>query len=43
MTFQRYGADVWTVPCNTSVLAEMPFNLLREDAAFWVYYLRRLR
>ena len=43
MTFQRYGADVWTVPCNTSVLAQMPFNLLREDAAFWVYYLRRLR
>jgi uncharacterized SAM-binding protein YcdF (DUF218 family) len=43
MTFQRYGADVWTVPCDTSVLAEMPFNLLREDAAFWVYYLRRLR
>jgi len=25
------------------VLADLPFNLLREDAAFWVYYLRRLR
>jgi uncharacterized SAM-binding protein YcdF (DUF218 family) len=43
MTFQRYGAEVWTVPCDSSVLAKMPFNLLREDAAFWVYYLRRLR
>lgn len=43
MTFQRYGADVWTVPCDSSVLRDSPFNLLREDAAFWVYYLRRLR
>jgi uncharacterized SAM-binding protein YcdF (DUF218 family) len=43
MTFQRYGANVWTVPCDTSVLREMPFNLLREDAAFWAYYIRRLR
>jgi uncharacterized SAM-binding protein YcdF (DUF218 family) len=43
MTFQRYGADVWTVPCDTSVLSETPFNLLREDAAFWAYYIRRLR
>lgn len=42
MTFQRYGADVWTVPCRSSVMTEMPFNLLREDMAFWAYYLRRL-
>jgi uncharacterized SAM-binding protein YcdF (DUF218 family) len=43
MTFQRYGAEVWTVPCGISVPREMPFNIVREDVAFWAYYLRRLR
>ena len=42
MTFQRYGVDVYTVPSETSMLRGMPFNLAREDAAFWAYYLRRL-
>jgi len=41
MTFQRYGAEVLTVPCGTSVSSDMPFNLIREDLAFWAYYLRR--
>jgi hypothetical protein len=43
MTFQRYGAEVWTVPCGISVPGDMPFNIVREDAAYWAYYLRRLR
>ena len=42
MTFQRYGTEVWTVPCGISVPGEMPFNIVREDVAFWAYYLRRL-
>lgn len=42
MTFQRYGAEVLTVPCDTSVQRAMPANLVREDLAFWAYYLRRL-
>jgi uncharacterized SAM-binding protein YcdF (DUF218 family) len=42
MTFQRYGAEVLTVPCDTSVPGQMPFNIVREDVAFWAYYLRRL-
>lgn len=43
MTFQRYGAEVWTVPSDNSVPWQMPFNLVREDVAFWAYYLRRFR
>lgn len=41
MTFQRYGVNVFTVPSETSHLRGMAFNLLREDLAFWAYYLRR--
>jgi uncharacterized SAM-binding protein YcdF (DUF218 family) len=41
MTFQRYGVNVYTVPSETSMLRGMPFNLVREDVAFWAYYLRR--
>lgn len=43
MTFQRYGSDVFTVPSETTMYALMPFQLAREDAAFWTYYLRRFR
>jgi len=43
MTFQRYGSDVFTVPSGTTDYAIMPFQLAREDAAFWTYYLRRFR
>lgn len=42
MTYQRFGVDVRTVPSRNSVPFSMPFNLMREDAAFWVYYLRRV-
>ncbi|MBV8515929.1 MAG: YdcF family protein [Acidobacteria bacterium] len=42
MTYQRYGVEVFTVPSHDSVPWSMPFNLVREDAAFWAYYLRRL-
>ncbi len=41
MTFQRYGMNVYTVPSETSMLRGMPYNLVREDVAFWAYYLRR--
>lgn len=43
MAFQRYGSDVFTVPSATSDLGIMPFQLAREDAAFWAYYLRHFR
>jgi len=43
MTFQRYGRDVYTVPSETTMYALMPYQLAREDAAFWAYYLRRFR
>jgi uncharacterized SAM-binding protein YcdF (DUF218 family) len=43
MTFQRYGSDVFTVPSETTMYALMPYQLAREDAAFWTYYLRRFR
>ena len=41
MTFQRYGSEVYTVPSETTMYPSMPYQLAREDAAFWVYYLRR--
>jgi uncharacterized SAM-binding protein YcdF (DUF218 family) len=43
MTFQRYGSDVFTVPSETTMYGLMPYQLAREDAAFWTYYLRRFR
>jgi uncharacterized SAM-binding protein YcdF (DUF218 family) len=42
MTYQRYGREVYTVPCIDSVPLSMPFNVAREVAAFWRYYLRRV-
>jgi vancomycin permeability regulator SanA len=43
MTYQRYGfSEAYTVPSRNSVPLQMPFNLVREDLAFWAYYLRRL-
>jgi vancomycin permeability regulator SanA len=41
MTFQRYGVNVFTVPSENTVHRSMPINLVREDIAFWAYYLRR--
>ena len=43
MTFQRYGSEVYTVPSETTMYALMPYQLAREDAAFWTYYLRRFK
>jgi uncharacterized SAM-binding protein YcdF (DUF218 family) len=40
MAFQRRGVEVYTVPAKSSALAPMPYNLARETAAFWAYYLR---
>lgn len=42
MAFQRQGLDVYTVPARGTPLLAVPYNLLRETAAFWVYYLRHL-
>lgn len=41
MTYQRYGMNVLTVPSRDSVPFSMPYNIAREDVAFWAYYLRR--
>jgi vancomycin permeability regulator SanA len=41
MTYQRYGMNVCTVPSRDSVPFSMPYNIAREDVAFWAYYLRR--
>lgn len=44
MTFQRYGfEEVYTVPSENAAPETMPYNLVREEAAFWAYYFRRLR
>ena len=43
MTFQRYGAEVYTVPSEASMFGLLPYQLAREDAAFWTYYLRRFK
>lgn len=43
MTYQRGGVEVYTVPARESyILSQTPFLLLRETAAWWVYYLRPL-
>ncbi|SRR6266581_6552754 len=43
LAYQRAGLEVYTVPAKESyVLRQMPFNMAREVAALWVYYLRPL-
>ena len=43
MSYQRQGCEVYTVPAVESYpLTQMPFFVLREVAALWVYYLRPL-
>ncbi|MBI3919782.1 MAG: YdcF family protein [Armatimonadetes bacterium] len=43
MTYRRHGWDVYTVPAQESrVLVRMPYYMMREVAALWVYYLRPL-
>jgi len=41
MTYQRYGATVYTVPSRNEA-GGMLYNLARETAAFWRYYARRM-
>jgi len=44
LAYQREGVEVYTVPAKESyVLRQMPFNMAREVAALWVYYLRPLQ
>jgi vancomycin permeability regulator SanA len=43
LAYQRAGWDVFTVPARESyLLRQMPYNMAREVAAMWVYYLRPL-
>jgi len=43
LAYQRAGWDVFTVPAKESyLLRQMPYNMAREVAALWVYYLRPL-
>jgi uncharacterized SAM-binding protein YcdF (DUF218 family) len=41
LAYQREGLEVYTVPAKESyLLRQMPYNMAREVAALWVYYLR---
>jgi vancomycin permeability regulator SanA len=43
LAYLRDGWDVFTVPAKESyLLRQMPYNMAREVAAMWVYYLRPL-
>ena len=43
LAYQRDGWDVFTVPAKERyLLRQMPYNMAREVAALWVYYLRPL-
>ncbi len=43
LRYQREGVEVYTVPAvETYTLTQMPYLVLREVAALWVYYLRPL-
>ncbi len=43
LAYQRDGWEVFTVPAKESyLLRQMPYNIAREVAALWVYYLRPL-
>jgi vancomycin permeability regulator SanA len=43
LTYQRTGWEVYTVPAKESyLLRQLPYNMAREIAATWVYYLRTL-
>jgi uncharacterized SAM-binding protein YcdF (DUF218 family) len=44
LAYQREGLEVYTVPAKESyLLRQMPYNMAREVAALWVYYLRPLQ
>jgi len=41
LAYQRAGVEVWTVPARQKRwMGQIPFNLAREVAAFWDYYLK---
>jgi uncharacterized SAM-binding protein YcdF (DUF218 family) len=41
LAYQRAGVEVWTVPARQGrFLGQIPFNMVREVAAFWDYYLK---
>ena len=41
LAYQRAGREVYTVPARESyILRQLPFNMAREVAAYWAYYLR---
>ena len=43
LAYLRDGWDVFTVPAKESyLLRQMPYNMAREVAALWIYYLRPL-
>ena len=43
LAYQREGLEVYTVPAKESyLLGQLPYNMAREVAALWVYYLRPL-
>ena len=43
LAYQRAGLEVYTVPAKESyLLRQMPYNMAREVAALWVYFVRPL-
>ena len=41
LAYQRAGVDVCTVPARQAhLLAQIPYSMAREVAAFWVYYVK---
>ena len=41
LAYQRAGVEVWTVPARQNrLMGQIPFNMAREVAAFWDYYLK---
>jgi vancomycin permeability regulator SanA len=43
LAYARAGREVYTVPAKESyLLGQLPYNMAREVAALWVYYLRPL-
>jgi uncharacterized SAM-binding protein YcdF (DUF218 family) len=41
LAYQRAGVEVWTVPARQGrIMGQIPFNMAREVAAFWDYYLK---
>lgn len=44
MAYQRHGIEALTVPLERPrMLVQLPWQLARESAAWWVYYLRPMR